>query len=290
MSDLIRILVFGTTGVGKTTVCNVLASEDEPANDGVKGVTFESRTTQIFQIDNREAILTDTIGLNESSQGTVPSKDSMLSLLKLLRDSKEGYNLFIHVLKKGRITQTDENNYKLFIESITKNKIPKIAVVTNCETYDPMSNWLYNKDDNGIDNKTYIENAGLYYDDIVCVGFPEAERKDLNDIFLKLWPLSQQSICTSILKHSASQPIILFDNSNQFILLLQRVWNSFIELIDLPNKNKFIWHVNKELVKIMKELGIKDEEIIELLKPMNMLNADLDLIRSLLFDTKNSEE
>jgi GTPase SAR1 family protein len=289
MSDLIRILVFGTTGVGKTTVCNVLANENEPTNDGVKGVTFKNRQTQIFQIDNKEAVLIDTIGLNEGSHGTVPSKDSLLSLIKLLKFSKEGYNLLIHIFQKGRITQTDENNYKLFREIITQNKIPTIAVVTNCEGYDPMSNWLYKKNDSEIDNITYIKNAGLNYDDIVCVAFPEAERKELNEVFLQLWPMSREYINTSILTHSAPKPIIIFDNPNQFILLLKRAWNSFINFIDLPKKNNFIWHVNKEFVIVMRNLGVKDEDIIEFLKPMNMLNAYFDAIISLL-NTENSEK
>ncbi|RKH81782.1 GTP-binding protein, partial [Corallococcus praedator] len=140
MSQPIRVLVFGTTGTGKTSLCNELTGGNQRVSDAAQGVTFKSYTYKELEIsEGKSLIITDTVGLNESARGSVSSRDAVKALIKLLRDSEEGYNLLIQVFRIPRITQAEESNYEFFVKTITQAKIPAILVATGCENLEPMS-------------------------------------------------------------------------------------------------------------------------------------------------------
>lgn len=115
-----RVLVFGRSGVGKTSMLDSILGLRMPVSGGVKGCTFE--TTMAVPVKNTEYMFFDTAGLNESSEGTVPSFQAIKGLIRLLKASRSGFNLLVMVHKAGRFDKTDKDNYQLFVETITAHK------------------------------------------------------------------------------------------------------------------------------------------------------------------------
>jgi len=132
-----RILVFGEAGKGKSSVIK-LVTDDESiiTSDGAIGCTFECKT---YETDH--FIFIDTTGLGEGSQGTVPNATAIQQLIKFIKDNKDGFSLMVMVRKKDRITNIDENNYKLFYETLSEEKIPILLVITHCDFDEPIDQW-----------------------------------------------------------------------------------------------------------------------------------------------------
>lgn len=78
-------MIFGETGVGKSSVINLIANQDlaHISNDAV-GCTFRSERHPIMLGDISCAIW-DTVGLDEGSEGTVPAKEAENNLRDLIQ-------------------------------------------------------------------------------------------------------------------------------------------------------------------------------------------------------------
>ena len=135
----IRVLVFGGTGTGKTSLCNTLTGRSRPTGNGARGVTAKSHLYNPFEYQGRKIKLFDTVGLHESSFGTVPAEQALGHLVDLLTKSKDGFSLLIHVTRASRITKEQEEDYKFFVEKMTQGNIPVLLALTGCENEDPMS-------------------------------------------------------------------------------------------------------------------------------------------------------
>jgi GTP-binding protein EngB required for normal cell division len=139
-----RILVVGQTGVGKSSVINLLIGSNEAKiSDSGVGCTFNY---QVYEsTDEYDTFhLIDTVGLNEASDGKVSAKRAMKMLTLFLKNNQEGINCLLFIMQKGRITDSFEKNYKLFSEDLLLGKVPTILCITHCENDEPMDKWLHN--------------------------------------------------------------------------------------------------------------------------------------------------
>ena len=140
--NTIRVLVFGATGAGKTSVCNVLTGHNRPTSNGPLGQTSKTHRYPGFNSHDVRIEIIDTVGLHESDLGTVPADKAIIQLVELLENSKDGFNLLIHVVRASRITQEQEEDYQFFFERMTQRKIPIILVIAGCENESPMYGWI----------------------------------------------------------------------------------------------------------------------------------------------------
>ena len=132
------VLVFGSRGVGKTSLLNNLTGKQ---HDTSLGCTFETTYYNSVKIGATTYGFIDTTGINEGSKGTVPGRDSIRNLLQFIKRNKNGFNLLIMVIRKGRITTEIENQYELFVKHQVAGAVPVILVVTGCELDDSLSTW-----------------------------------------------------------------------------------------------------------------------------------------------------
>lgn len=66
----------------------------------------------------------DTPGLNKDNRGTATGEDAEKNLEKLLRRTADhGLNLMI-MITRGRISETLDKNYDMFVNTMTSNKVP----------------------------------------------------------------------------------------------------------------------------------------------------------------------
>lgn len=254
MSQITRVLVFGTTGSGKTSLCNTLTNERDlrAVSNSARGVTFESYTYAPFEANDNYYVFTDTVGLNENQRGTVPAKEALKLLLSLLRDSAEGYNLLIHVMRIPRITQAEQDNYRFFIETVAEARIPAILVATGCENIEPMSQWA--------EANTHVFNsAGLHYKEIICTCFAKGGR--FAEVFDELRGDSREAVYKAIDTHAAAQPIPIYINDKDFVQKAKRLWNWFCKWAGIEE-----WRIsiNEALKELLVRVGFSREEAEEL--------------------------
>lgn len=100
----LKVVVFGSTGAGKTSLCNVLSGHEMPASDSARGVTFQSFEFPPFEYGGHTVTLTDTVGLNESEKGHIRPIEAVQQLVDLIKRSADGYHLLVHVMRAPRIT------------------------------------------------------------------------------------------------------------------------------------------------------------------------------------------
>lgn len=136
-----RVLVIGTTGVGKSSMINLLANgKVAPVSDNATGCTSQIQSYSI-QHDNTQYEFIDTVGLNPSSGGPVDDRKSLSDLLNYIKKHDQGFHCVLFVTRKGRIGTMFHENYFIVVKCFIRKQIPIILVVTGCESDDTLDNW-----------------------------------------------------------------------------------------------------------------------------------------------------
>ncbi|OJA11372.1 hypothetical protein AZE42_05161, partial [Rhizopogon vesiculosus] len=98
VSPPINIIVFGESGVVKTSVINMLTGEPvATVSNQALGCTYAS-TKHRATIDGREVMLYDTASLNEAGARTV-SPQQVIQNLRSLADDLKTVNLLVHCIR-----------------------------------------------------------------------------------------------------------------------------------------------------------------------------------------------
>lgn len=158
-----NVIVFGETGVGKSSVINMInGNEVAKTSDGAKGVTFESTpyNTTLAVPKDLDIMLWDTAGLNEGDKGTVATKDAIANLYRLIRRLDEGISLLVFCMRGPRITENTVKNYKMFYSVLCQKKVPIVLLVTGGESL--QNGWLEQ-------NAPHFQKEKMQFADRACV-------------------------------------------------------------------------------------------------------------------------
>lgn len=132
------ILIFGSSGVGKSSIINLLARKNllMTGNGGTKGCTTD--VSIVTDIIDREIIynIVDTVGLNESNNGTVNSALALENLLGITETLISGVSLAIMVRQKGSLKQHEASNVGIFYKSLINGCVPLVIVETGFDLED----------------------------------------------------------------------------------------------------------------------------------------------------------
>lgn len=258
MASITRILVFGSSGCGKTSMLIELTGEKRPVGDGIVGVTtFKTSPFKPVERNDTTYVFFDTAGLNENDTGKVPGKEALKGIVKLLRDSKDGYNLLIHVIRVlPRNTDLWKKNHEFFVHAIAGNKIPVLLVFTGCEAFDPMSLW---RTQNLKDLKK-LGLKGLERKGIVCSCFHQAKarggRRDLDEIYNVLRKESGEAVWASIATCALEDPFVIYTDETQFAVVMKRAVNWFARLF-FPEG---VFTINEAIQKLLRAMGFTETE------------------------------
>ena len=142
-SQTLNIILFGETGVGKSSVINLMAGEciAETSTD-VDGCTLNSEAYQV-EIDTIQINIWDTVGLNGPQMGVDDYYDAIVKAYALIRKLSEagGVDLLLLCLRGARITAIAKSNYRLFYEDLCNKKVPIALVITHLERESRMEDW-----------------------------------------------------------------------------------------------------------------------------------------------------
>jgi len=133
-SNLRTVVLFGTTGVGKSSIINMLPSsgvkEHAVVENAAGGVT---KTCSKFckEVEDQQYLVFDTPGTGETEQGNVPTHTAIDLFYKLLI-AQPRVDLVVLVMRAGRITKMEENNYNL-IKILCGDEVPVALAVTHLD-------------------------------------------------------------------------------------------------------------------------------------------------------------
>ncbi|KIJ68044.1 hypothetical protein HYDPIDRAFT_37613 [Hydnomerulius pinastri MD-312] len=139
-----NIVVFGESGIGKSSLINLIAGRSVAAtSSSAFGCTFEHKKYEL-EIEGIPCTIWDTTGLDEGSQGRIPAETAEANLKRLLHDlmKANGIDLLIYCVRGSRLRKTLLNNYNIFYSAICRKKVPIAIVVTGLENYEgEMEEW-----------------------------------------------------------------------------------------------------------------------------------------------------
>ena len=240
-----RVLVFGATGVGKTSLCNALAGQIRPTDNGPLGKTSKSYAYEPFVSGDCEVEIVDTVGLHESDHGTVSADKALIELVSLLEKAKDGFSLLIHVSRASRLTKDHDEDYEYFVNRVTLRNIPVVLVVTGCENEHPMGSWV-EKHNDAFKRFDYKEIIATCF----SVGGP------LESIYQPLRLESRQLVAAAIHRNALGEPFLLYGDGtgNTINDALTRIWNEFVRLAGLPEDMRR--KTNESVYKLMIRMGV----------------------------------
>lgn len=241
----IRVLVFGGTGSGKTSLCNVLTGRTRPADNDARGVTSKSHVYLPFEAQGHRIELIDTVGLHESTEGTVPADKAIIELVELLKNARDGFSILVHVTRATRITKEYEDDYAFFVKNMTQGRIPVILAVAGCENEHPMGAWV---------ERNRQAFASYRYRELVPCCF--ATGGPLEAHYVPLRTQSREALIASIVRNALLEPEKLYGEGTDstFSDTLARVWNDFVEIAGLPAKYRK--KVNESAYDLLKRMDV----------------------------------
>ncbi|OAX42324.1 P-loop containing nucleoside triphosphate hydrolase protein [Rhizopogon vinicolor AM-OR11-026] len=206
-SSPINIIVFGDTGVGKSSVINMLMGEPVAAvSNQAVGCTYES-TKYRATIAHQEVMLYDTAGLNEAEAGTDSPQQAIQNLRSLVEDIKT-VNLLVYCIRGRRFRKIVADNYNMFCKTICGSKVPVVLVITGLENEDNMDDWWK-------ENKVYFDHHKLEFRGHVCIttirGRAFKDGLGPGYIFQNLYDVSKEKVRKPLADHAfgSSIPIVL---------------------------------------------------------------------------------
>lgn len=204
----------------------------------------------------------DTIGLSESNDGTVTTKEAFTSLVHLLYRIEGGIHLLLCVATRGRLShQSFKSNYKVFYEQLCEKNVPCLLVITHCEQ----------KEEKEPMNKWWLDNAELIcgklkfkFEDGICI----TTRKTGFHTTPELYASSRKDLIDHIEKYSRPEPWPMDSFKRSAVTVLREMYNNVVKHLPLFEQTA----VRQDLYKMFIELKFQHEDAV---KEANKLYSQL---------------
>ncbi|CAF3668816.1 unnamed protein product [Rotaria sp. Silwood1] len=250
MSTGFNVVIFGESGVGKSSIINMLFNRDiANTSDAAIGCTFESKLYKGTR-DGYSFNIYDTAGLNESDKGRVKPDQAVGNLMKLVGHLEEGIHLLIMCMRKGRINNAIANNYQLFYDGIFGKNVPIILVVTHCELDDPIDSWKIN-------NQSLLKSKfKMDFNDIICVTTLNKGKHAVK--FQEEYNSSREALGRSIVQNALKKAWVIENFADFIMVMMKRIWNIIANYFNFPKLP-----LNNILYSVFQKLGFGDKEATE---------------------------
>ena len=139
----VNIVLFGETGVGKSSVINLIAGHRVASvSPDADGRTLSSKRYS-FPVGGRAFHIWDTAGLEQPEMGAVGYMAAIEGALALIHELAQqgGVDLLLFCMRGNRVTATTQSNYRLFYEVLCRSRVPIALVITHLEREPDMNAW-----------------------------------------------------------------------------------------------------------------------------------------------------
>ena len=233
--------------MGKSSIINmVLGSKVAAISGGAVGCTFES-TSYLANIGGSEFRLHDTAGLNEGEDGTVPAKEAVVNLYKLIRRLEDGVSLLVYCVRGPKIKDTTVKNYKIFYEAFCQKQVPVAIVVTGLENEESMEGWW-------AENEASFTKYGMRFDGHACVTATKGKKNRFEEEYEESVKIVRDliSACSATLPWKK-------EAKSWFLAVLESIWSSFVTTIGFP-----INSIGNALTYALTLVGVSQRDAIRL--------------------------
>ncbi|KAF9444439.1 hypothetical protein P691DRAFT_343001 [Macrolepiota fuliginosa MF-IS2] len=206
-----NIILFGETGVGKSSLINMLSDSDVAiVSNGATGCTFENVRYNI-KINGVERVLWDTAGLSEGEAGSVPEDQALRNLRDLVWKLREGVSLLVYCIGGTRYRDILKVNFDLFTDIICQGTVPVVVVVTGLENEERMDNWWD-------DNKANLSRHRMDFQDYACITTTRGRKnKQGVHLFQEEYEMSKGAAKRLISKNCPQHPVRIADSDSQWV-------------------------------------------------------------------------
>ncbi|KAI6000730.1 P-loop containing nucleoside triphosphate hydrolase protein [Pisolithus albus] len=214
-SSPINIVLFGETGVGKSSVINLIAGKScAKVSADVDGCTMSSTKYDIV-VDSQPYAVYDTVGLEEPQMGVNGYYDAIEKAYTLIKalGSAGGIHLLLFCMRGGRITATAQSNYRLFHEFLCDRKVPIALIFTGLEREQKMEAWWER-------NQASIKRFGIHSVGHACI--TAVQDPDDQEQVAK-YSESRETLLSLLKKCTASGTALSMDTHNWLAMLLKRM-------------------------------------------------------------------
>ncbi|KAG2153875.1 hypothetical protein DEU56DRAFT_726528 [Suillus clintonianus] len=187
-----NIVIFGESGVGKSSIINLLAGRQlAKTSPDAKHCTLSYRAYDV-PINGALYRIYDTAGVDGNRMDPSGFLDAVTNADKLMKELKDrgGVHLLLYCIKAGRIPPTFVTNYRLFYEFFFEEKIPVALIVTHLEREDPMDDWYMR-------NKGSFDRHAVKCVDHACI----TAAANLDPKYRKKYDASNAEVCKLITRH-----------------------------------------------------------------------------------------
>ncbi|KDQ62068.1 hypothetical protein JAAARDRAFT_203290, partial [Jaapia argillacea MUCL 33604] len=215
-----NVIIFGESGVGKSSIVNMVAGEEVAKTSGdLLGCTSESNHYAV-KLSDRTINLFDTAGLNEGSEGTVPSVDAIKNLYKLVRNMDDGVHLLVYVISGSRIRQSTLNNYRMFYTALCQERVPIVLIITGLEQEESRSAW-WNR------NVGVFDRRGMHFNGHACIVGTRGRWLGGRYMFQEDYEESQKEVVDVITQSCLTRPWKM-KRTPWFTVILKTIYNSVV--------------------------------------------------------------
>ncbi|KAG1731284.1 hypothetical protein EDB19DRAFT_1340567 [Suillus lakei] len=141
-TKLRNFIIFGEAGVGKSSLVNLITGDQlAKSSSGAQSCTLQSTEYPVtFSDPQLNVNLFDTVGLDSPTMNNAGYLDALAKAHELIVSlrNRGGVHGLLFCMKAGRVSNTVQQNYKLFFEFLCQEQVPLALVVTNLENEESM--------------------------------------------------------------------------------------------------------------------------------------------------------
>ncbi|KAF6741621.1 P-loop containing nucleoside triphosphate hydrolase protein [Ephemerocybe angulata] len=191
-----NIILFGESGVGKSSIINMLQGGSVAAvASTAKGCTLKCKKYE-GEINGQHYVYWDTAGFNEGDEGSVPEAAAVKALYKLLCNLEDGVSLLVFCMRGPRCTAAGTRNWSLFQHIICQDAVPAVIAITYMENEEKLPKWwkanMSHFHTNGmkpstITNQKFNDGGKAFHSDIgvACITATKGLRDMLEDEYFE---------------------------------------------------------------------------------------------------------
>ncbi|KAH7882245.1 P-loop containing nucleoside triphosphate hydrolase protein [Phlebopus sp. FC_14] len=138
-----NVVVFGETGVGKSSIINLIAGQDlARVSDSARGCTMDFEEYRLI-VGNAHLRVFDTVGLNGPQVQSKEYPNTLKKAYNLINTLERtgGVDLLLFCTRFGRLNECAQSNYKLYHDFLCDKKVPMVIVITQAEGCKDVNRW-----------------------------------------------------------------------------------------------------------------------------------------------------